>query len=300
MTSPPSASRSSTGWATSAGCPAPRSWRWTGSTRTPPATRSPSCSADARRLGWWSRSTSGLGATRTSASCWCAAATSTPPSCPTTCPTSSARRCSTPGAGCRPRRGRSPGSSPSPAARPTCGRWRPSPPGSTPRTPGRSARPSTPVWSCSAVTGVWFRHPLLADVLTETYLPGEAAPVHAAWAAHLESVSTDGVDELRRLGDLAIPPRAGRRRLRGVRSPPPGRRPRREARRAARGRRPTGPRRRPVGGGCRPHRRGRPRTAARTRRPRLRLGRAEPREPPTARAARDLVSPDRDPLWASG
>ena len=51
--------------------------------------------------------------------------------------------------------------------------------------------------------GVWFRHPLLTAVLAESYLPGEAAPVHAAWAAHLETVSTDGVDELRRLGDLA-------------------------------------------------------------------------------------------------
>ena len=51
--------------------------------------------------------------------------------------------------------------------------------------------------------GAWFRHPLLADVLAQTYLPGEAAPVHAAWAAHLESLSADGVDELRRLGDLA-------------------------------------------------------------------------------------------------
>ena len=50
---------------------------------------------------------------------------------------------------------------------------------------------------------VWFRHPLLADVLAETYLPGEATPVHAAWAAHLETVSTEGIDELRRLGDLA-------------------------------------------------------------------------------------------------
>ena len=30
--------------------------------------------------------------------------------------------------------------------------------------------------------GVWFRHPLLAGVLAESYLPGEAAPVHAAWA----------------------------------------------------------------------------------------------------------------------
>ena len=49
----------------------------------------------------------------------------------------------------------------------------------------------------------WFRHPLLADVLLESYLPGEAAPVHAAWATHLASTSTDGVDELRLLGDLA-------------------------------------------------------------------------------------------------
>ena len=52
--------------------------------------------------------------------------------------------------------------------------------------------------------GAWFRHPLLAGVLAESYLPGEAAPVHAAWAAHLESVSAEGVDELRRLGDLAL------------------------------------------------------------------------------------------------
>ena len=50
---------------------------------------------------------------------------------------------------------------------------------------------------------VWFRHPLLADVLLESYLPGEAAPVHAAWAGHLAATSADGVDELRRLGDLA-------------------------------------------------------------------------------------------------
>ena len=34
---------------------------------------------------------------------------------------------------------------------------------------------------------VWFRHPLLAEVLLATYLPGEAAPVHAAWAAALEA-----------------------------------------------------------------------------------------------------------------
>ena len=51
--------------------------------------------------------------------------------------------------------------------------------------------------------GVWFRHPLLADVLTATYLPGEATRAHAAWAAHLETFSAEGITELRRLGDLA-------------------------------------------------------------------------------------------------
>ena len=45
--------------------------------------------------------------------------------------------------------------------------------------------------------------PLIADVLLESYLPGEAAPVHAAWAAYLAVTSADGVDELRLLGDLA-------------------------------------------------------------------------------------------------
>jgi DNA-binding CsgD family transcriptional regulator/tetratricopeptide (TPR) repeat protein len=50
---------------------------------------------------------------------------------------------------------------------------------------------------------VWFRHPLLAVVLAESYLPDEATPVHAAWATHLGSTSSEGVDELRRLGDLA-------------------------------------------------------------------------------------------------
>ena len=52
--------------------------------------------------------------------------------------------------------------------------------------------------------GVWFWHPLMAAVLAESYVPGEAVPVHAAWAAHLESFSAEGVDELRRLGDLAL------------------------------------------------------------------------------------------------
>ena len=45
--------------------------------------------------------------------------------------------------------------------------------------------------------------PLLADVLLGATCPGEAAPVHAAWAGDLASTSADGVDELRRLGDLA-------------------------------------------------------------------------------------------------
>ena len=49
----------------------------------------------------------------------------------------------------------------------------------------------------------WFRHPLLADVLAESYLPGEAAPVHAAWARRIAAKTTAGIDELRRLGDLA-------------------------------------------------------------------------------------------------
>jgi DNA-binding CsgD family transcriptional regulator len=51
--------------------------------------------------------------------------------------------------------------------------------------------------------GVWFRHPLLAAVLVDSYLPGEGASVHAAWAAHLDTFSAEGVEELRRLGDLA-------------------------------------------------------------------------------------------------
>ena len=79
-----------------------------------------------------------------------------------------------------------------------------------------------------------------------------------------------------------VAPRAGRRRLGGVRRPPPGRRPRREARRASRGRRPAGPGGRPVGGGCRRHRHRRPRAAARAGRRCLRLGRADARRLPTA------------------
>ena len=114
---------SSTGWATSAACRAPRSWCWPGSTRTPPPTRSPCCSVGHRSHVWWSRCSRSRGATRTSASCSYGAATSAPPSCPRTCPMSSTRRCWRPGGGCHPRRGSSPGSSPLPAAPPTCERW---------------------------------------------------------------------------------------------------------------------------------------------------------------------------------
>ena len=52
--------------------------------------------------------------------------------------------------------------------------------------------------------GAWFRHPLLAGVLAESYLLDEAVPVHSTWATHLESLSAEGVDELRRLGDIAL------------------------------------------------------------------------------------------------
>ncbi len=144
----------------------------------------------------------GLGATRTSASCWYAAETSTPPNCPTTCPTSSARRCSTRGGGCRPRAG----DRPDPRRRRPP--HRPADAGAVAAELGVSQAGSVREAVDAGVVvlggdGVWFRHPLLAGVLAESYLPGEAAPVHAAWAAHLESVPTDGVDELRRLGDLA-------------------------------------------------------------------------------------------------
>ncbi|TCC54384.1 hypothetical protein E0H73_38685 [Kribbella pittospori] len=50
----------------------------------------------------------------------------------------------------------------------------------------------------------WFRHPLLADVLYGTFVPGEAGPIHAAWAKALESRSRSGIDEVRRQGDLAL------------------------------------------------------------------------------------------------
>lgn len=50
----------------------------------------------------------------------------------------------------------------------------------------------------------WFRHPLLAEVLYATFVPGEAETVHAAWAKTLESRSGTGPDEVQRLGDLAL------------------------------------------------------------------------------------------------
>ncbi|MFC5264657.1 AAA family ATPase [Kribbella qitaiheensis] len=50
----------------------------------------------------------------------------------------------------------------------------------------------------------WFRHPLLADVLCGSFVPGEAGPIHAAWAKALESRSRTGIDEVRRQGDLAL------------------------------------------------------------------------------------------------
>ncbi|HET6295304.1 MAG TPA: AAA family ATPase [Kribbella sp.] len=49
----------------------------------------------------------------------------------------------------------------------------------------------------------WFRHPLLAEVLSASYVPGEAGPVHTAWAKTLEARSAAGLDEVRRVGDLA-------------------------------------------------------------------------------------------------
>ena len=50
----------------------------------------------------------------------------------------------------------------------------------------------------------WFRHPLLAEVLYGTFVPGEAEPVHAAWAKTLESRAATGLDEVQRQGDLAL------------------------------------------------------------------------------------------------
>ncbi|MFG1816140.1 AAA family ATPase [Kribbella sp. NPDC049174] len=49
----------------------------------------------------------------------------------------------------------------------------------------------------------WFRHPLLAEVLNATFVPGEAVPIHAAWAGALESRTGTSIAELRRVGELA-------------------------------------------------------------------------------------------------
>ncbi len=49
---------------------------------------------------------------------------------------------------------------------------------------------------------VWFRHPLLADVLMGTFLAGEAAPVHAAWARRLTGTRAAGIEEVRRQSAL--------------------------------------------------------------------------------------------------
>jgi DNA-binding CsgD family transcriptional regulator len=49
----------------------------------------------------------------------------------------------------------------------------------------------------------WFRHPLLAEVLNATFVPGEAVPIHATWAEALESRTGTAIDELRRVGELA-------------------------------------------------------------------------------------------------
>jgi DNA-binding CsgD family transcriptional regulator/tetratricopeptide (TPR) repeat protein len=51
---------------------------------------------------------------------------------------------------------------------------------------------------------VWFRHPLLAEVLYATLLPGEAAALHRLWAEEVAATTTTGADEVRRLGSLAL------------------------------------------------------------------------------------------------
>lgn len=51
---------------------------------------------------------------------------------------------------------------------------------------------------------VWFRHPLLAETLLTTLVPGQEIPVHAAWAESLGRSVAFGVEEVRRLGALAL------------------------------------------------------------------------------------------------
>ena len=132
--------------------------------------RSPYCSAGSPRLGSWTRSTSGLGATRTSASCWCDAATSTPPSCPDDLPDElnhalldAWRGLSTPA--------REVTRILAVAGRPTDPRTLAAIAEALDTPESRaSARPSTPGVVVLAGEGIWFRHPLLADVLAE-HLP---------------------------------------------------------------------------------------------------------------------------------
>lgn len=50
---------------------------------------------------------------------------------------------------------------------------------------------------------VWFRHPLLAELIYGTLLPSELGPIHLSWARKLEFEVRTGVDEVRRQGDLA-------------------------------------------------------------------------------------------------
>ncbi len=51
---------------------------------------------------------------------------------------------------------------------------------------------------------VWLRHPLLAELLAESALDEEVAPIHAAWASVLSRASYEGFDEIRRLTSLAL------------------------------------------------------------------------------------------------
>ena len=51
----------------------------------------------------------------------------------------------------------------------------------------------------------WFRHPLLAEVLHASFLPGEASPLHAAFVRVLEGAEpTDEADRMQWLSDLAV------------------------------------------------------------------------------------------------
>ena len=51
---------------------------------------------------------------------------------------------------------------------------------------------------------LWFRHPLLPQTLELSVLPAERAAMHAAWAAVVSGTTSRGMDELRRLGALAL------------------------------------------------------------------------------------------------